>query len=117
MPSCRPAWRRSGAWWPYPAPRSRSMSRFGSAAVLVLTLGACAVPAVQPAPPAAGVDAERLAELHRRQDCFGLRDALEGAPGGAVADFYRAAVAVAFNRPDEAIGEVRRFLASPEAAA
>jgi predicted aspartyl protease len=93
------------------------MSRFWLTAALALTLGGCAAAAVQTAPPAAGVDVERLAELYRRQDCFGLRDAMAGAPDGAVVDFYRAAVAVAFNRPDEAIGELRRFLASSEAAA
>jgi hypothetical protein len=32
-------------------------------------------------------------------------------------DFYRAAADVAFSRPERAIPELRRFLASPEAAA
>jgi predicted aspartyl protease len=81
----------------------------------VLSLAACGVPAAGPAPSSG--DAERLAELYRRQDCFGLRDALAGMRGGATVDFYRAAAAVAFNRPDEAIAELRRFLASPAAAA
>jgi predicted aspartyl protease len=88
--------------------------------ILTISLAACAPPAAGPAPmaaPVAAADAERLAELYRRQDCFGLRDALAGMRGGAVVDFYRAAAAVAFNRPDEAIAELRRFLASPEAAA
>lgn len=62
------------------------------------------------AAPAAAADAERLAELYRRQDCFGLRDALAGMQGGAVVDFYRAAAAVAFNRPDEAIAELRLYI-------
>ena len=72
--------------------------------ILTISLAACAAPAAGPAPmaaPIARADAERLAELYRRQDCFGLRDALEGMQGGAVVDFYRAASAVAFNRPDE----------------
>jgi hypothetical protein len=90
------------------------MRRFVGAGAVV-ALAACGAPA-GPAPVAVS-DAERLAELYRRQDCFGLRDALAGMRGGATVDFYRAAVAVAFNRPDEAIGELRRFLASPAAAA
>lgn len=89
--------------------------RTGLAALLAVTLAACGAPSAGPGP--APVDAERLAELHRRQDCFGLRDALAAdARQGGVLDFYRAAAAVAFNRPDEAIGELRRFLASPDAA-
>ena len=80
---------------------------------VILALAACGAP---PAGPAPG-DVARLDSLYRRQDCFGLRDALAGRQGGAVVDFYRAAAAVAFNRPDEAIGELRRFLASPQAAA
>ncbi|HEX6371699.1 MAG TPA: pepsin/retropepsin-like aspartic protease family protein [Longimicrobium sp.] len=89
------------------------------AAAAVASLAACAAPAAGPAPaaPVAAADAERLAELYRRQDCFGLRDALAGMRGGAVVDFYRAAAAVAFNRPEEAIAELRRFLHTPEAAA
>lgn len=91
--------------------------RLGLAA-LAVALGACAAPAAGPAPSAAP-NAMRLAELYHSQDCFGLRDALAGhdGQGGPVLDFYRAASAVAFSRPDEAIPELRRFLASPEAAA
>jgi len=82
---------------------------FAATAAVLLAFPAAA----QPSSP----DAARLAELYRAQDCFGLRDALAAAngEGGAVLDFYRAAVAVAFGRPDEAIPELRRFLASPEA--
>jgi hypothetical protein len=92
--------------------------RVGMAAVAAAALAACAAPARGPA-PAAAPDAARLDALHRSQDCFGLRDALAlyDAPGDAVLDFYRAASAVAFGRPDEAIPELRRFLASAEAAA
>ncbi|HEX5871859.1 MAG TPA: pepsin/retropepsin-like aspartic protease family protein [Longimicrobium sp.] len=99
-----------------------TMQRGVSAACLTL-LGACAAPSASappgpaPAVQVAAADAERLGELYRRQDCFGLRDALAGMQAGAVVDFYRAAAAVAFNRPDEAIGELRRFLATPGAAA
>lgn len=96
--------------------------KHGLAAAALVLLTACAAPASGPASgpaPVAPVEAnaERLAELYRRQDCFGLRDALAGMQGGAVVDFYRAAAAVAFNRPDEAIPELRRFVASREAAA
>ena len=70
------------------------MNGLGFAAALALALGGCAGAAVEPAPSPAGVDAGRLAELYRRQDCFGLRDALAGAQGGAVVGFYRAAVAL-----------------------
>jgi predicted aspartyl protease len=67
--------------------------------------------------PAAAQDAARLAELYRAQDCFGLRDALAGSETrDPVLDFYRAAVAVSFNRPEEAAPELRRFLTSPQAA-
>lgn len=82
-----------------------------------MLLAACGVPAVGPAP--AAVDEARLAELYQAQDCFGLRDALAaygGQRGGAL-DFYRAAADVAFSRPDAAIPELRRFLASAPAAA
>ena len=81
--------------------------------------GAVLLAAASTAPAAAQTpDAGRLAALHRSQDCFGLRDALAGVRAGdPVLDFYRAAAAVAFNRPDEAIPELRRFLASPAAAA
>ena len=83
---------------------------------MILALTACGAPSAGPAPSAG--DAARLADLYRRQDCFALRDALAAdARQGGVLDFYRAAAAVAFNRPDEAIGELRRFLASPKAAA
>lgn len=91
-----------------------------SAAAALLALAACAAPAARPAPPAAlAVDEARLAELYRTQDCFGLRDALAayGGQRGAELDFYRAAAAVAFGQPDEAVPELRRFLASPGAAA
>lgn len=92
------------------------MNRRVVAATLWLLLAACGAPAAGPAP--VGADAERLAELYRRQDCFGHRDALAGMRAGNPAvDFYRAAAAVAFNRPDVAIGELRRFLASRPAAA
>ncbi|WP_420129685.1 aspartyl protease family protein [Longimicrobium sp.] len=96
--------------------------KHGLAATVIVWLAACAAPAsgpplAAPVPAADGADAARLAELYRRQDCFGLRDALAGMRGGATVDFYRAAAAVAFNRPDEAIGELRRFLDSHEAAA
>lgn len=92
--------------------------RSSLAAVLALSISACGAPAAGPAPSVAAADAGRLAELYRAQDCFGLRDALAGMRAGdATTDFYRAAAAVAFNRPDEAIGELRRFLASPQAAA
>jgi predicted aspartyl protease len=90
------------------------MSRFLSLAILSISLAACGAPAAGPAPVS---DVARLDSLYRRQDCFGLRDALVGMRGGAVVDFYRAAAAVAFNRPDEATGELRRFLATPQAAA
>jgi hypothetical protein len=92
--------------------------RLGLTLAAGVGLAACAAPAAGPA-PAAVPDAARLAELYRSQDCFGLRDALAGAEGegGAVVDFYRAASAVAFSRPDEAIPGLRRFLASTEAAA
>ncbi|HYR09062.1 MAG TPA: aspartyl protease family protein, partial [Longimicrobium sp.] len=115
------------------ARRTGLRCRFAAAAALALAVAACAAPSAGPAPAASvaavdavdavdvdavdAVDAGRLAELHRSQDCFGLRDALVGMRGGAVVDFYRAAAAVAFNRPEEAIGELRRFLASPEAGA
>jgi predicted aspartyl protease len=92
------------------------MKSLGVAAALALSLAACGVPSAGPAPMAAA-DAARLDSLYRGQDCFGLRDALVGMRGGATVDFYRAAAAVAFNRPDEAIGELRRFLDSPEGAA
>jgi hypothetical protein len=86
-------------------------TRVAAAAALLL-----AAPAAAQSPAA---NPERLAALYRAQDCFGLRDALAAADGqgGAVLDFYRAAAAVAFSRPDEAIPELRRFLASPEASA
>jgi Aspartyl protease len=92
--------------------------RWGLAGTLAV-LTACAVPAAGPPPAdAAAPDPARLAALHRSQDCFGLRDALAGVRAGdPVLDFYRAAVAVAFNRPDKAIPQLRRFLASPGAAA
>jgi predicted aspartyl protease len=103
--------------------RLRTIIRLSLAGALVsmltISLSACVAPAAGPAPvaPVALADTERLDSLYRRQDCFGLRDALVGMRGGATVDFYRAAAAVAFNRPDEAIGELRRFLATPEAAA
>jgi predicted aspartyl protease len=86
-------------------------TRFAAVAVAAAVLAA--------SPAMAQTDAARLSALYRSQDCFGLRDALAAAPadGGPVLDFYRAAVAVAFSRPEEAIPELRRFLASPEAAA
>jgi hypothetical protein len=92
-------------------------SRLGIAAALAVALAACGAPAAGPAPAAA--DEARLAELYRTQDCFGLRDALAayGTRRGAGLDFYRAAVDVAFSRPDAAIPELRRFLDSREAAA
>ena len=91
--------------------------RMGMAAT-ALALAACAAPARGPA-SAPAPDAARLDSLYRSQDCFGLRDALAGYDGGghAVLDFYRAASAVAFGRPEEAIPELRRFLSSPAAAA
>jgi hypothetical protein len=88
-----------------------------SLAAAAMLLAACGAPAAGPAP--AAVDEARLAELYRAQDCFGLRDALAaygGQRGGAL-DFYRAAADVAFSRPAAAIPELRRFLASPPAAA
>lgn len=94
--------------------------RTGFAAVLAALLAACGAPSARLAPSAAPTapDAARLAELYQAQDCFGLRDALAGGrKGDPAVDFYRAAAAVAFNRPDEAIGELRGFLASPQAAA
>jgi predicted aspartyl protease len=92
------------------------LSGAGVAAALGMALAACGAPSSGPAP--VRVDAERLDSLYRRQDCFGLRDALAGMRAGdPTVDFYRAAAAVAFNRPDEAVGELRRFLASTEAAA
>lgn len=100
--------------------RLMTILRRCAAAAAVALLTACTAPASAPSPATAATaaaDAERLVELYRRQDCFGLRDALAGMQGGAVVDFYRAAAAVAFNRPDEAVAELRRFLASPEAAA
>lgn len=92
--------------------------RLGLAGAMAVALAACAAPAAGPAPSSAAPSPARLAELYRSQDCFGLRDALAGhdGQGGAVLDFYRAASAVAFSRPDEAIPELRRFLASPEGA-
>ena len=96
------------------------MRRWGIAGALAAAMAACAAPAAGPGagPAWAAPDAARLAELHRRQDCFGLRDAVGAAgQGGPMLDFYRAASAVAFNRPDEAIPVLRRFLASPGAAA
>ncbi|HEX8393595.1 MAG TPA: pepsin/retropepsin-like aspartic protease family protein [Longimicrobium sp.] len=92
-------------------------SRWGSAAALAVALSACGPPAAGPVPVTA--DEARLAELYRRQDCFGLRDALaaHGTRRGAELDFYRAAVDVAFSRPEAAIPELRRFLDSREAAA
>lgn len=94
-------------------------NRRAVAAAMAMTLAACAAPAAGPAPAAApAVDETRLADLYRSQDCFGLRDALAAADGrgGATLDFYRAAAAVAFNRPDEAVPELRRFLGSADAA-
>lgn len=87
-------------------------------AVASIALAACAAPAAAQVAGSAA-DAERLAALYKAQDCFGLRDALAAAQGqgGDVLDFYRAATAVAFSGPDEAIPELRRFLASPAAAA
>lgn len=96
--------------------RGRSLRRIPLAAAVAL-LTACGAPASGPAPMVATADLARLDSLYVRQDCFGLRDALAGMQGGAVVDFYRAAAAVAFNRPDEAVGELRRFLDSPQAAA
>lgn len=86
-----------------------------TAAGALVALAACGAPSAGPAPRVA--DVARLDSLYRAQDCFGLRDALAGMQGGAAVDFYRAAAAVAFNRPDEAVGELRRFLDSPAAAA
>ncbi len=82
-----------------------------------MLLAACGAPAAGPAP--VSVDEARLAELYRAQDCFGLRDALAGygAQRGGALDFYRAAADVAFSRPDAAIPELQRFLASGSAAA
>jgi len=92
--------------------------RAGTAAALVVSLAACGAPAAGPAPSVAEVDTARLAALHRSLDCFGLRDALAGVEARDPAlDFYRAAVEVGFNRPDEAIPGLRRFLASAGAAA
>ncbi|HWK89403.1 MAG TPA: pepsin/retropepsin-like aspartic protease family protein, partial [Longimicrobium sp.] len=74
-------------------------------------LAACTPPAPV-ANPAASVSPARLAELYERRDCFALRDALAGAPEGGppALAFYRAAVDVAFNRPEQAIPELRRFI-------
>lgn len=91
--------------------------RLTAAGALTLALAACGAPAAGPAPQVAAADVARLDSLYRAQDCFGLRDALAGMRGGAAVDFYRAAAAVAFNRPAEAVGELRRFLDSPAAAA
>lgn len=92
-------------------------TRLPFAAAVAVALSACGAPAAGPAPAAA--DDPGLAALYERQDCFGLRDALAGYRGrrGAVLDFYRAAADVAFSRPHAAIPELRRFLASPQAAA
>ncbi|HEX6037147.1 retropepsin-like aspartic protease [Longimicrobium sp.] len=92
--------------------------RLGLAGALAAAVSACAAPAAGPAPSAPPSEA-RLAELYHSQDCFGLRDALagHGGQGGPVTDFYRAAADVAFSRPEAAIPELRRFLASPAAAA
>jgi predicted aspartyl protease len=96
------------------------ITRLGLAAAMAATIAACAAPRTAPGgPSAAAVDHPRLAALYESQDCFGLRDALAAyrGEGGAVLDFYRAAADVAFSRPEQAIPELRRFLASPEAAA
>jgi predicted aspartyl protease len=103
----------------FPARRMRAPGRLlrsAAAATFAAWVAACGAPASGPAPRVAAADVARLDSLYRRQDCFGLRDALAGMRGGAAVDFYRAAAAVAFNRPDEAVDELRRFLASPAAA-
>ncbi|HEX8907514.1 MAG TPA: pepsin/retropepsin-like aspartic protease family protein [Longimicrobiaceae bacterium] len=63
-------------------------------------------------------DTAQLAELYRRHDCFAAREALAAAPGGAPElGFYRGWVAAAFNHPDSAAAELRRYLASSSASA
>ncbi|HEU0013122.1 MAG TPA: retropepsin-like aspartic protease [Longimicrobium sp.] len=81
------------------------------ALVLAAALAAC-TPSAPPARPAADVSPARLAELYESRDCFAMRDLLAGAPRGGppALDFYRAAVDVAFNRPEQAVPELRRFI-------
>jgi hypothetical protein len=79
--------------------------RSSTAAVVAIMLAAGA---------AQGQDAARLAELYRRHDCFTAREAL-GVSSSPDLAFYRGWVAAAFNRPDSAAAELRRFLASPVA--
>ena len=63
-------------------------------------------------------DTARLAEAYRRHDCFTAREALRGARDGSAPGlaFYRGWTAAAFNHPDSAAAELRRYLASPAAA-
>lgn len=56
-----------------------------------------------------------LAMLYQERDCFGLRDALRAEGDAPELEFYRAAEAGAFNRPDEAAEHARRFIASKAA--
>lgn len=62
--------------------------------------------------------AASLATFYDRHDCFAARDALKTAPSGVSADelaFYRGWVAAAFNRPDDAVTQLRRYLGSAAA--
>ncbi|HSU13636.1 aspartyl protease family protein [Longimicrobium sp.] len=86
----------------------RYISITAALAIAALTAGAARAQAP---------DAARLAELYRAHDCFTAREAL-GAPASPAPElaFYRGWVAAAFNRPDSAAAQLRRFLASPAAA-
>lgn len=62
----------------------------------------------------------RLSELYQRHDCFSAREALAPLPAASTPDeisFYRGWVDAAFNRPDSASNELRRYLAWSGASA
>jgi hypothetical protein len=85
-----------------------------AAALLLAGVAAASAPLRAQAP-----DSARLAALYDGHDCFTARDALKTAPAGASGDraFYRGWVSAAFNRPTQAAGELRAYLASPAAVA
>lgn len=66
---------------------------------------------------AQSADPAALAALYERHDCFAARDALAAVPSAAGLDFYRGWVSSAFNRPNDAATQLRRYLASDAARA
>lgn len=86
-------------------------ARLGFRAALLLALVACGAARAA----AANEPDEELARLYAGKQYFELRDALQRQRDGAAPEllFYRGVVSNKFNRPEESVVFLRRFLAAP----